>query len=93
VLEELLPHVLGPEGALVLAVAAVTALWRQSRRDLAEMLSTKNADIAYERARSERAEARLESLGGLLKDATSLMDRSLTVTDKTLDRLRERDER
>jgi hypothetical protein len=100
VLEELLPQVLGPAGALVLALAALTALWRQSRLDLkakdklfADLLAAKNADIEYERMRTERAENRLESLGGLLRDATSLMDRSLTVTDKTLDRLRERDER
>jgi hypothetical protein len=100
VLEELLPQVLGPAGALVLAVGALLTLWRQSRLDLkakdrlfADLLVAKDADIAYERARTERAEERLETLGGLLRDATTVMDRSLTVTDKTLDRLRERDER
>lgn len=94
VLEELLPQVLGPAGALVLACAALATLWRQGRKDLAakdklfaDLLLAKDADIAFERGRTAAAEARLEELGGLLKDATLVMDKSVTLTEKSLDRL------
>jgi hypothetical protein len=94
VLEQLLPHILGPEGALVLAVLGVGALWRQGRKDLlakdklfADLIVSKDADIAFERSRTERAEEKLDVLGGLLKDATAIMDTSVALTEKLIDRL------
>jgi hypothetical protein len=90
---DLLSQVLGPAGALVLACAGLVALWRQSRKDMAakdvlfaDLLVRKDADIAFERARTAAAEARLEALGGLLKDATLVMDKSIALTEKALDR-------
>jgi len=94
VLEQLLPQLLGPTGALVLACVGLAALWRQGRKDLAakdqlfaDQLLSKDADIAFERGRTAAAEARLEALGGLLKDATTVMDKSIALTEKALDRL------
>jgi hypothetical protein len=94
VLEQLLPQILGPAGALVLSVIGLAALWRQGRRDLAakdklfaELIVSKDADIAFERSRTAQAEARLEGLGGLLKDATVVMGQSVELTEKVLDRV------
>jgi hypothetical protein len=96
VLDQFLPQILGPAGALVLAVIGLSILWRQGRRDLAakdklfaELIISKDADIAFERGRTAAAEAKLDSLGGLLKDATTVMDKSLILTEKALDRLRD----
>lgn len=92
--DQLLPQILGPSGALVLAVAGLTLLWRQGRKDLAakdklfaELLLSKDADIAFERGRTAAAEEKLDSLGGLLKDASAVMDKSIALTEKLLDRL------
>jgi len=92
---DILSQVLGPTGALVLAVIGLSALWRQGRKDLAakdklfaDLLISKDADIQFERGRTAAAEAKLDSLGGLLKDATVVMDKSIALTEKALDRLR-----
>jgi len=90
-----MPQILGPGGALVLAVIGLMALWRQGRKDLAakdklfaELILSKDADIAFERARTAAADARLEGLGSTLKDATIVMDKSIALTEKAIDRLR-----
>jgi len=97
VLEQLLPQLLGPTGALVLACVALGILWRQSRRDLAakdklfaDQLADKNADIAFERSRTADAEKRLEDLGGTLMRAADVMESSVEVTEKTIEFLRSR---
>ena len=92
-LDQLLPQILGPTGALVLACICLAALWRQGRKDLAakdklfaDLLISKDADIAFERKRTALSEERLDELGGLLRDATTVMDKSLALTEKALDR-------
>lgn len=84
-------QILGPYGALFLAVTSGVILARQHRKDDAEKaalvaaaLATRNADVEYERAQREKAEARLDVLGEALKDATHVMERSVAVTESAV---------
>lgn len=95
---DFISQLIGPTGALVLSVTALIAVWKQGRADIAakdklfaEQLMSKDADILFERSRTAAAEERLDRLGGLLKDATAVMDRSVTLTEKALTRLRSED--
>lgn len=97
-LDQLLPQILGPSGALVLAVIGLGILQRQGRKDLsakdelfAALLLTKDADIAYERTRTEKAEARVEALGKVLNDATVVMDKSIALSEAALAKLAGKD--
>jgi hypothetical protein len=97
---DVIAQVVGPSGALVLAViggtAGITALWRQHREDdktriaaNMQIVAAKDADVAFERARTREAEQRLDDLGETLKVATDVMEKSVLTTEKVVELLRE----
>jgi hypothetical protein len=87
-----LDQIVGPAGALVLAVTGLGLAVRQHIKDDAEKLALANkvaasreADLAHERARVAAAEARLDAFGPVLKGATDVMVRSVAVTEKVIE--------
>jgi hypothetical protein len=80
------PAIYGPFGALVLATIAAGLLWREhvaaDRRRRDEYAST----VAFERDRTKAAEIRLDNVRETMKDALDVLERSVSITERTIGR-------
>ena len=91
---DILGQLAGPYGALAATATAAVVLWRRNVSDAAakealhaKQLADKEVQIEWERARTKEAEERLDRIGGTMTRATAVMERSVDVAEKAVDKL------
>lgn len=81
-------QILGPLGALVLAIAGIVALAKDHRDSDTRRRIDYEDTITYEREARKAAEARLDTLRETMKASTDVTERAVSVAERLLDERR-----
>lgn len=80
-MEQVLAQIVGPLGALVLAVTALGILAREHRRSDDRRDAEHAAALAYSRSRAEAADARLDAFRETMKEANNVTERAVALAE------------
>lgn len=83
-----LQGVVGPLGALVLAVVALVFIAREYRKQVNERVTNLRADMEYERSRASTAEERLDAFREQNAEMTNVLKQAVEFAQRVVDERR-----